>query len=97
MEYNYRVAQRVYASTYANIAQQFKIYLNSLPLDKIDEIENDFRANGNSYFLFTKQKVQLNYLILLQYFTKSTAGFPIRTDILLFLKVKLVLELLKKN
>ena len=29
-----RVARRVYVSTYANI-------------DKIDEIENDFRANGN--------------------------------------------------
>ena len=38
----------MYASTYANIAEQFKIYLNSLPPDKIDEIENNFRANGNS-------------------------------------------------
>ena len=47
MNYNYRVARIVYASTYANIAEQFKIYLNSLPPDEIDEIENDFRANGN--------------------------------------------------
>ena len=47
MKYNYRVARRVYASTYANIAGEFKIYLNSLPPDEIDEIENDFRANGN--------------------------------------------------
>ena len=38
----------MYALVYANIAEQFKIYLNSLPPDKIDEIENDFRANGNS-------------------------------------------------
>ena len=97
MEYNYRVARRVYASTYASIAEQFKVYLNSLPFDKIDEIENYFRANGNGYFLFTKQKVQPNYLILLKYFTISTAGFPIRMDILLFLMVKLVLELLEKN
>ena len=47
MKYSYRVARIVYASTYANIAKQFKIYLNSIPPDEIDEIENDFRANGN--------------------------------------------------
>ena len=29
------------------MAVQFKIYLNFLPPDKIDELENDFRANGN--------------------------------------------------
>ena len=42
MKYNYRVARRVYASTYANIAEQFQIYLNSLPPDETDEITNDF-------------------------------------------------------
>ena len=47
MKYNYRVARRLYASTYANKAEQFKIYLNSLPPHEIDKIENDFRANGN--------------------------------------------------
>ena len=47
MKHNYRVAQIVYASTYANVAEQFKIYLNSLPLDKIDKIENNFRVNEN--------------------------------------------------
>ena len=47
MKYNSRDARRVYASTYANMAEQFKIYLNSLPPDKIDEIENVFGANGN--------------------------------------------------
>ena len=50
MKHNYRVARRVYASAYANMAKQFKIYLNSLPPDEIDEIENDFRANGNGLF-----------------------------------------------
>lgn len=29
------------------MAEQFKIYLNSLRPDKIDKIENDFQANGN--------------------------------------------------
>ena len=48
MKHNYRVARRVYASTYANVAEQFQIYLNSLLPDEIDEIENDFRANENS-------------------------------------------------
>ena len=47
MKYNYRVSQTAYALAYANMAEQFKIYLNSLPPDEIDEIENDFRANGN--------------------------------------------------
>ena len=48
MKHNCRVARSVYASTYANMAGQFKIYLNSLPPDETDEIENYFRANGNS-------------------------------------------------
>ena len=47
MKYNYRVARREYASANANMAEQFKIYLHSLPPDETDEIENDFRANGN--------------------------------------------------
>ena len=46
MKYNYRAARRVYASTYANIAEQFQIYLNSLPPDETDKITNDFWANG---------------------------------------------------
>ena len=47
MKYNCRVARRVYPSPYSNMAEQFKIYLNSPPPDKIDEIQNDFRANRN--------------------------------------------------
>ena len=46
------------------MAEQFKIYLNSLPPDEIDAIENDFRVNRND-LLSVKQKVQPNYLILL--------------------------------
>ena len=48
MKHNDRVARRVYASTFANVAKQFKINLNSLPPNEIDKIENDFRVNGNS-------------------------------------------------
>lgn len=33
------------------MAKQFKIYLNSLTPGEIDEIENDFRANGNNLVL----------------------------------------------
>ena len=55
MKPNFRVARRVYASTYANMAEQFKIYLNSLPPDEIDETENDFRANGNGLLSVKKQ------------------------------------------
>ena len=97
MKYNYRVARRVYASTYANIAEEFKTYLNPLPPDEIDEIENDFRANGNDLLSVHQTKVQPNYLILLQCFIISTAGFPIRTEIFLLLMVKLLLNYWRKT
>ena len=42
IKHNYKVAQRVYGSLYANIVEQFKIYVNSLMPDKIDEIEDNF-------------------------------------------------------
>ena len=44
---NYKVARRGYSSIYINIAEQFKIYVNSFPPDEIDEIENDFQTTGN--------------------------------------------------
>ena len=47
MKHNYKVARRVYNSIYTDIAEQIKIYTNSLPPDEIDEIENDFCANEN--------------------------------------------------
>ena len=47
MKHNYKVTRRVYNSIYTNIAEQIKIYINSLPPDEIDEMENDFCANGN--------------------------------------------------
>ena len=49
----------MYTSTYANMAEQFEIYLNSVPPDQIGEIENDFKANGNGL------NTRANYLILL--------------------------------
>ena len=52
MKYNYMVTQRVYASTYANMAEQFKIYFKALPADKIGEIKSGFRANGNGLLPF---------------------------------------------
>ena len=42
-----KAERKILKSMKYNMAEQFKIYLNSLPPDKIDEIENDFRANGN--------------------------------------------------
>ena len=34
MKRNYRVAGRIYAWMYANMAKKFEIYIDSLPLDK---------------------------------------------------------------
>ena len=90
MKYNYRVAQRVYASTHANMAEQFKIYLNPLQPDKIDETENDFRGNGNGLLSVRQTERETELFVLLQCFTIST-------DIFLFPMVKLLLELLEKN
>ena len=70
-----KAERKILKSMKYNMAEQFKIYLNSLPPDEIDEIENDFM--GTVYFLFVKRKVQSNYFILLQCFTISTTGFPI--------------------
>ena len=36
MKHNYVATRRFYAPTYANMAEQFKIYLNSPPPDEID-------------------------------------------------------------
>ena len=47
LEHSFKVAQSVYGSIYTNIAEQFKIYLNSLMPNETDEIENDFWVNGN--------------------------------------------------
>ena len=48
MKHNYQIAWRVYQSTYENLAEQFKIYVNSLTPDEIDELERDFCANRNN-------------------------------------------------
>ena len=42
MKHNCKVAQILYGFIYTNIAEQFKIYVDSLLLDQIDEIENDW-------------------------------------------------------
>ena len=42
MTHNYKVAQRVYGSIYRYISEQFKIYVDSLLPDEIDEIKNGF-------------------------------------------------------
>ena len=47
MKHDYRIVPWVYASTFRNIAEQFKIYLNSLPPDKKNEIERDYQKNRN--------------------------------------------------
>ena len=97
MRYNCMVARIVHAPTYANIGEQFKIYLNFLPPDEIDEIENNFRANGNS-LLFVRQTETVTELFdSFTMFYYINTGFAIRTDIFLFLMVKLLPELLEKN
>ena len=73
MKYNYKVPRRVYASTYANMA---KINLNSLPPDKIDEIENDFSANGNGLISVRQMKSATELFDFLAMFYYVNDRFP---------------------
>ena len=56
MKHNCRVTGEVYVSTYANMVEKIKIYLIFPQIDKIDEIENDFRTNGNDLVLVRQTK-----------------------------------------
>ena len=47
MKHNDQIARRVYQSNYEHLADQFKIYVNSLTPNEIGKLERDFRANGN--------------------------------------------------
>ena len=42
MKHDYRVARKVYVSTYTNMAELFKNYPNSLPPDEINKTEMIF-------------------------------------------------------
>ena len=97
MKYNCRVARRVYASTYANMAEQFKISLNSLPPDEIDEIENDFRANKNGLLSVrqTESATILFYYFAMFHYINSR--FPCMDGHLFLLMVELLPEVLEKN
>ena len=61
MKHNYQIAQRAYQSTYENLAEQFKIHVNSLAPDEIDELERDFRTNGNSLLLIRDTESATEY------------------------------------
>ena len=50
MKHIYKVARKACNSIYSNIVEHFKTYLDPLASDKIDEIENVFRENGESFF-----------------------------------------------
>ena len=83
MKHNYRIAQRVYQSTYENLAEQFKIYVNFLPPNKTDKLERDLRANGNGLLQIrdTESATELfNYFTMFYYLNSR---FPF-TDIHLF-------------
>ena len=69
MKHNYKVTRTVFNSIYSNIAKQFKIYLDSLASDEIDEIEKDFRAKEMAFFQLETPKAPRKCLIPWQCFT----------------------------
>ena len=69
MTHNYKVAQRVYGSIYRYISEQFKIYVDSLLPDEIDEIKNGFWTNWNGLLSIWDTESTTELLIHLQRFT----------------------------
>ena len=65
------------------MAGEFKIYLNSLPPDKIDEIENDFRANGNGLLSVRQTKSATELFGSFRMFHYINGRLP-NTDVHLF-------------
>ena len=76
MKHNYQIAQRVYQSTNENLAEQFKIHVNSLAPDEIDELERDFRTNGNSLLLIRDTEIATEYFNSFSMFYYLNGRFP---------------------
>ena len=59
---NWKFIRRVYNSIYSKIAEQFKIYQDSLTENKKSEVEKDFCANGNGLLTIWENKSALQIL-----------------------------------
>ena len=88
MKHNYRVARRVYSSIYTNTAEQFKIYVNSILPNEINETKNGFQANGNELLSFQDTKCTTELFDSLTMFYYIMVDYHILTDIFLFLTEK---------
>ena len=77
MKHNYQVARSVYQSTYENLVEQFKIYVNNLPSDKIDKLKRDFCANGNGFLSIrdTQSATELLHSFALFYYLDGRFPF----------------------
>ena len=56
MKDNYKVIRRVYNSIYSSIAEELKVYLDSLPESEKDKTEKYFRENGNRILTIRKSE-----------------------------------------
>ena len=69
MKYNYQIARRVYQSTYEHLAEQFKIYVNSLTPNEIDSSKEIFVQTETVCYQLETLEVQRDFLVLLPCFT----------------------------
>ena len=79
------------------MAEQFKIYVNSLTPDKIDKLERDFHANGNGLLSITDTESAtklFNSFAMLYYLNDR---FPFTDGHLLYQRVMLHLASLATN
>ena len=77
IEKNYRICRRVYQSLFVEVADTFIQYINMLTPDKIEQLDNDLKANGWGVKLIIEIENSVELLcIFYKCFTVTMDGFP---------------------
>ena len=75
IEKNYKVCRRVYQSLFAEVADTFIQYTNTLSPDEIDQIDEDIRSDRCGLNILLKLKILLNFQAHFRCFTILTKDF----------------------
>ena len=77
IEKNYRICRLVYQSLFVEVADTFIQYSNMLTPDKIEQLDNDLKANGWGVKLIIEIENSVELLcIFYKCFTVTMDGFP---------------------
>ena len=81
-ESNYRIIRRVYQHLYANIADIFIEYINSLDADEIQELDEDLKTNEWSAKTLLKIENSFEPLSIFQLFYYFNGSLPLTNGLL---------------